>query len=192
MRVIAGQFRGRRLHSPKGRLVRPTLDRARETLFAILSHRVLDARFLDLYAGTGSVALEALSRGAKYACMVELRRTVADVLRRNIADCGVEEQTRVLVASLPGALYRLRDEEPFDIVFLDPPYDAPLALPTLQTIDSVPHLIADEGVVILQHDDAKPWSQGTATLECFCDRSAGRTRFAFLRKRATSDRRPSW
>jgi 16S rRNA (guanine966-N2)-methyltransferase len=126
-RIIAGRHRGRRLEVPAGLTVRPSAERLREALFSILEHRdppLLGARFLDLFAGSGAVGLEALSRGAARLVLVEADRTAASALRRNVEKLGETERARLIT----GDATRLpRAAEPFDIVYLDPPYAGDLA-----------------------------------------------------------------
>jgi 16S rRNA (guanine(966)-N(2))-methyltransferase RsmD len=119
MRVIAGEFRSRRLKSIPGLATRPTPDRLRETLFDILGSRVEGAVFLDAYAGTGAVGIEALSRGAARAIFIERSKGAEKVLRENLASLGVED--RALVAL--GTAASLMPHYQAGIVFLDPPYD---------------------------------------------------------------------
>lgn len=119
MRVIAGEFRSRRLKSIPGLATRPTPDRLRETLFNILGAQVAGAVFLDAYAGTGAVGIEALSRGAARAIFIERAKAAARVLRENLASLGIE--SRALVAI--GAAASLIAGYGAGIVFLDPPYD---------------------------------------------------------------------
>jgi 16S rRNA (guanine966-N2)-methyltransferase len=123
MRIVAGSHRGRRLKSPSGRSVRPTPDRVREALFAILNDRVPGARVLDLYAGSGAVGLEALSRGAVWVHFAEQAAAAQMVIRQNVATLAVEAYTRISGGRLPGALKRITPAEaPFDLIFADPPY----------------------------------------------------------------------
>lgn len=119
MRVIGGEFRSRRLKSVPGLATRPTPDRLRETLFNILGAQIEGAVFLDAYAGTGAVGIEALSRGAARAVFVERSRNAAKVLRENLAILGVEGRALVVVAP---TLSSIAAHEA-DIVFLDPPYE---------------------------------------------------------------------
>ncbi len=119
MRVIAGEFRSRRLKSIPGLATRPTPDRLRETLFDILGSQVVDAVFLDAYAGTGSVGIEALSRGARQAIFIERSRGAARVIRENLASLGIENRALVVTTSVASSLDRYQA----DIVFLDPPYE---------------------------------------------------------------------
>ena len=125
VRVIAGTLKGRRLQSPDGIQVRPTSDRLRETLFNILGHRVDSARVLDACAGTGALGIEALSRGAVEAVFVEAHPEAAALITSNLAHCHLEDQTVVVVDTLPGAATHAELAVPFDLILLDPPYDDP-------------------------------------------------------------------
>ena len=123
MRVIAGQWRGRRLVTPEGMATRPTADRVRETLFSMLASRLgsfEDLRVADLYAGSGALGLEALSRGAGFACFVERDPRAVAAIRSNVEALGAADRTRILTRSVEA----LPPSEPFDLVFADPPYEA--------------------------------------------------------------------
>lgn len=123
MRVIAGQFKGRRLFSPP-RGVRPALDQVKEAVFNILAPVVEGAAVLDLFAGTGSIGIEALSRGARSCTFVESQKEVAEVLRRNLERCRIEENVEVLTVPVERALPILKKRgERYDLLFVDPPYD---------------------------------------------------------------------
>jgi len=121
VRIISGAARGRRLAAPPGSGTRPTADRAREGLFNVVMTDVKDARWLDLYAGSGAVGLEALSRGAAEAVLVESNPRAASVIRENIARVGLPGAR--LVAA-PVERYLAGEPRPFDVVFADPPYAA--------------------------------------------------------------------
>jgi 16S rRNA (guanine(966)-N(2))-methyltransferase RsmD len=118
MRVIGGEFRSRRLKSIPGDATRPTPDRLRETLFDILALRIRGATFLDAYAGTGAVGIEALSRGAAHAFFVEKNRAAVETIRENLASLKLEPRATVVKGAVLMALLRY----PAEIVFLDPPY----------------------------------------------------------------------
>ena len=151
MRIIAGTARGRTLQSLRGHALRPTMDRVRESVFGVLTPRLEGARFLDLFAGAGTVGLEALSRGAAEAVFVESHRPAGHVIRENAARCGVAERARVIVAPVPRGLARLRQEAcRFDLVFLDPPYDRDEARATLARLAEWPELLEPGGVVVCQ------------------------------------------
>jgi 16S rRNA (guanine966-N2)-methyltransferase len=119
MRIIAGEFRSRRIKSLPGANTRPTPDRLRETLFDILQTRIAGATFLDGYAGTGAVGIEALSRGATHAWFLEKNRAALEVIRDNIASLGIERRAIVV----PGPVVLTIANHSAHIVFLDPPYD---------------------------------------------------------------------
>jgi 16S rRNA (guanine(966)-N(2))-methyltransferase RsmD len=119
MRVIAGEFRSRRLKSIPGDATRPTPERLRETLFNILARRIEGATFLDAYAGTGAVGIEALSRGARHAFFLERNRHALEIIRENLASLALERRATVVAGPVLVTMARTAA----DIVFLDPPYD---------------------------------------------------------------------
>lgn len=120
MRVIAGTAGGRRLVAPRGSATRPTADRVREAVFSSLQPRLRGARVLDLFAGSGAMAIEALSRGAAEATLVETSRPALDAIRANLITADVADRATVVASALPGALLRVLG--PFDVLLLDPPY----------------------------------------------------------------------
>ena len=122
MRVIAGTQKGRRLHGPKGPGLRPTADRVKEALFSILGSRVAGARFLDLYAGTGAIGIEALSRGASSVTFVESNPSAGCILKTNLAACGLEADANLFLSQAETFLRSARTgTAAFDIIFADPP-----------------------------------------------------------------------
>jgi 16S rRNA (guanine966-N2)-methyltransferase len=146
MRVIAGTHRGRELTAPKGRDTRPTSDRVREALFSILGDRVADARVLDLYAGSGALAIEALSRGAAQATLVDSSKAAIEAIRRNLEALEMEAEVTAQTASR--FLERARkNARQYDLVFLDPPYRHASTLGRVLTAALVPVLAADARVV---------------------------------------------
>jgi 16S rRNA (guanine966-N2)-methyltransferase len=149
MRIIAGTYRSRVLEAPAGMATRPTSDRLRETLFNVLAPRLEGAAFLDLYAGSGAVGLEALSRGAARVDCVERAQPALQALRANLNRLGV----RVGVHTVSVAAYLKRAQGPFDVVFLDPPYDAAEEYTTtLGTLSGAAQsLLAEGAVVIAEH-----------------------------------------
>ena len=147
MRVIAGTHKGRRLKTPDWEGLRPTSDKLRETLFNILAPRIAGARVLDAYAGTGALGIEALSRGAAAVTFVEQDRRVQALIEANLAQCRIDTGYTVLRTSAARAADLLQGEPPFDIVLMDPPYDA-AAGPALADVEP---LVAPAGVVVLEH-----------------------------------------
>lgn len=153
MRIIAGSAKGRKLLSPPVRPrspIRPTSDRAREALFSIIGRQVQGAKVADLFAGTGAFALEALSRGASFAVLVDYSPVAVALIRKNAENCGFEPQVSVLKRDLSRGLAFLEKAEPpflFDIVFLDPPYGMDFQEKTLGEIAAGTLLAADALVI---------------------------------------------
>jgi 16S rRNA (guanine(966)-N(2))-methyltransferase RsmD len=155
MRVIAGEFRSRRLKSIPGASTRPTPDRLRETLFDILTPKIAGATFLDGYAGTGAVGIEALSRGAAHAWFLERNRAALEVIRENLASLGLEARATVVTGRAALTIPRYRA----DIVFLDPPYEL-----DREYADAMGALVeSPPALTIVQHSArlTLPESQGT-------------------------------
>lgn len=149
MRIIAGSRRSMPLKAPKGTDTRPTQDRTKETLFNILRDDVYDARFLDLFAGSGAVALEALSRGARYAVIVENAREAICCIRQNISFTRFEDCAELMECDVLTALKRLEGQPPFDIIFMDPPYRLGIE-PQVMGILSESGYVTEDTVVIVE------------------------------------------
>ncbi len=188
MRITGGQCGGHRLRMPTRGAVRPTQDRVREALFSILASRVPDARFLDLFAGSGSVGLEAASRGAAFVCWVERSRRVLPVLRAN-AECvqvrlrpgagGGLTEGRVVCTTAMAFLRAQRGADPFDIVFADPPYrDDVAASQALAEAARASGALAPGGVFILEQDAGRAASPCEGW-EIEDERVYGQTRLVF-------------
>ncbi len=149
MRIIAGEFRGRRLHAPKSDRIRPTGDRVREAVFSIIASAIPDARVLDLFAGTGAMGLEALSRGAAQCVFVDQGVEAARLIRENIELCGASDYSFLVQDAVPSALRRLAEKgEFFDLIFMDPPYGKGLVEKTLEIVGAVS---TAETLVLAEH-----------------------------------------
>lgn len=144
MRIIAGTARSRRLVAPKGQTTRPMADRMRESVFSSIAGVIADSRVLDLYAGTGSMGLEALSRGAAEATFVELDRNALDALRANVESLGLGG--RIVADDVDRFLRRTAGQ--FDLAFVDPPYAVPLAS-LVETMTRLAPLLTSGAVVIV-------------------------------------------
>jgi 16S rRNA (guanine966-N2)-methyltransferase len=158
MRISAGEHRGRRLQSPKGAKTRPTSDLLRQALFNVLGARIQGARVLDLFAGTGAVGLEALSRGAASVTFVEADRRAVASLQANLAALKLTERARVLAGNALQTPARLQAAgETFDCIFLDPPYAGDLAIRCIETLADG-RLLSDNGALVTQafHKTALP------------------------------------
>ncbi len=151
MRIIGGKYKGRKLQHPSSSHIRPTTDRMRETLFNILSHGTgngfSDARILDIFAGTGALGLEALSRGAAHVTFVEKDRRSQEIIKKNIAELHAENITSLK----PIDAKKIKNfKTTFDYIFMDPPYYKSLIAPLLQTIESE-GLLQKDGIIIIEY-----------------------------------------
>ena len=157
MRVVGGRLRGRALVAPKSAAIRPTADRLRESLFNILMHAygdpVTDARVLDLFAGTGALGLEALSRGAAFALLVDDAAEARALMRDNVATLGLGGVSRIFRRDATG-LGEAHPVEPFSLAFLDPPYGQGLAERALASARAGKWLLPDALVVVEEAADA--------------------------------------
>ena len=147
MRVIAGAFKGRHLKAPTWDGLRPTSDKLRETLFNIVAARIEGARVLDGYAGTGAVGIEALSRGAAHVTFIETNRRAVALIEANLALCGVERGYTIHPGDVASVLRRLPADAAFDLVLLDPPYDADTVT---QALEAAAAVLAPDGVLVLE------------------------------------------
>lgn len=177
-RIIAGELGGRRIQVPP-RGTRPTSDRAREALFSVLEHRALltGARVLDLYAGSGALGLEALSRGARRVVMVESARTAAAICRRNAAKLGVSGRVEVVTATVERYLERTEPGEKFDLALLDPPYEVTEIGPVLTALART--WLAPGAVVVVERALRVPELVWPSPLEGTHTRTYGQSAFWF-------------
>jgi 16S rRNA (guanine966-N2)-methyltransferase len=168
MRVIAGEFRSRVLQAPRGTVTRPTSDRLRETLFNVLGPRVDGSRFVDLYAGSGAVGIEAISRGAEFVWFAESARPAVAAIRANLAALkiagGFAIEDRSVAKMLNALVEKARAAE---IVFLDPPYeDAEAYEETLKFLArNHATVLADGAVVVAEHSSKRPLEPRYSVLE---------------------------
>jgi len=182
LRIIAGLARGRKLLAPGarfGKLVRPTSDRAREAIFNILGTRVAGAAVLDLFAGTGALGLEALSRGAELAVFVEGDRAVLELLGKNASICGFADRSILLRRDLGHGLAFLgavRPERGFDLVFLDPPYGRKIAHSLLDSL-SCGQYLSGRAVVVVEDAALEQYPEVAGALRCFDRRRYGEAGF---------------
>ena len=178
MRIIAGQFRGRPLQTPEGSATRPTADRVREALFSMLASRIGSfegLRVADLYAGSGALGLEALSRGAGHATFVENDSKAQGAIKANAAKLGVGDRVRLI----GGSATSLPRSEPFDLVFADPPYAPGSGSAVVKAIADADWL-APGGWLSVETDRREPVEAGDFRVDT--DREIGRARITLLRR----------
>jgi 16S rRNA (guanine966-N2)-methyltransferase len=157
IRVSSGKHKGRSVDSPpRGKQIRPTTSLMRESIFNKFQMRLPNCRFLDLFAGSGIMSLEALSRGAAFALAIELDPDQCRVIRKNFAHIGLTEQeVKVVPCDAKGLMQKVCKEEAFDLVFMDPPYGFK-ALPTLVTLCQSNGWLKPDGVIIVEHGSRDP------------------------------------
>ena len=181
MRVIAGAFKGRRLKTPSWDGLRPSSDKLRETLFNILAPRVEGARVLDGYAGTGAIGIEALSRGAAHVTFVDHDRRAASLIAANLALCGVKQRYTIECGDVASVLRHLPTDAAFDLILLDPPYDAATDMMT-QALETAAGRMAAGACLVLErasrHEPAVP-----AVLQRVRDVVSGDSTLPFLARR---------
>jgi 16S rRNA (guanine966-N2)-methyltransferase len=180
MRVIAGSAKGHRLVAPAGHRVRPALDKVKGAIFNIL-YDVQGARVLDLFAGSGAVGIEALSRGASEAVFVEEWEAAVASIRRNLDHCKLSAHARILKMSVAKGIRLLeRQAQPFDLIFVDPPYLKDLVHPTLALL-ATSSLLAAHTLIVVEHHPKEPIADppGLALTD---SRKYGQTLISFLQR----------
>lgn len=157
LRIIAGEYGGRLINAPDGRTTHPMGDRVRMALFNIIGEEIVDARVLDAFAGTGSLGIEALSRGAAAATFVERDRVAQKILSENIKNLGLDEQTKIVRAPLASWLNTTEGEEKYDIIFADPPYHDE----QFSTVQKLFGLLKPGALMVLSHTGRREVPQQT-------------------------------
>ena len=191
MRVIAGTYRSRILRSLKGLELRPTSDRLRETLFNVLGPDIVGSRFIDLFAGTGAIGIEALSRGASEVIFIENHKPAATLIRRNLESLGIRKGAMVLPTDAIRGLGKLAPVEKnktsqYNYVFLDPPYAA--AADYARVLESLGwgSLLAPGGLVIAEHRRSFELPEVAGALHCYRVLKQGDAALSFYRRAAAA------
>lgn len=182
MRIIAGRSKGRVLETIKGINTRPTSDRVKESMFSIIQGNIEGSVVLDLFAGTGNLGLEALSRGASKAVFIDKDIKAIQAIKRNSQNLGYEAQSEVYRNDARRALTELRKRDiVFNIIFIDPPYMKCYEETLLSLIDDL-DILHREGIIIMEHDIKTSLSQRVANLHCYDKRKYGGTGLSLYRK----------
>lgn len=183
MRVIAGEFKARKLASLKGRKIRPTSDRIREALFSILSVKIENALVLDLFAGTGALGIEALSRGAFKTVFIDNSKESIQIINKNIEVCGIKERTEVILHDASNILSsKIFLSRKFDIIFMDPPYDKGLIGNIFENVGLL-NVINDDSIIIAEHSIRENDLEKVAGFDLYDKRTYGETLISFFRKK---------
>ncbi len=187
IKIIGGNARGRRLRTPKGRSLRPTSALVKEALFDILPRDLSGFKVLDLFAGTGNLTIEALSRGAATAILVDSSAESLRTMRKNLEGLGLNDRTEIWNLNVFRALRALaRKRECFDLVFLDPPYDRHLVETTLRCV-AKNNLVAESGLLIAEHSVRESIAARYTPLTLRDQRRYGKTLLSFFEISAQSN-----
>ena len=180
MRIISGTSRGRKLSTMRGRALRPTSDRVKESIFNILGGEIEGKVILDLFAGTGNLGIEALSRGARRAIFVEKGKDALKVVQRNLLQCGFLEQSEIIPGEVNQAIGFLQERgESFDLILMDPPYEKGWVQKTLDRLISNP--IHHEGsIMVIEHSRRESLPEKIEGLHIIRHRKIGDTVVSFL------------
>lgn len=183
MRIIGGEWRGRRLYAPEGMDTRPTSDKVREALFSIVQAHVWDAQTLDLFAGSGALSLEALSRGASFAVMIDSSRKAASAIRRNVELCGAEERVKVCSCEWQAAVSLLRGRQ-FSLIFMDPPYRMVNAYREASDRLLSEKMLTDDALIVMEHSREAKLPELDEAFELYDVRRYGDTCLSLVRQRS--------
>lgn len=163
MRVISGSARGKQLLAVPGDATRPTIDRVKESLFSAIQMRIMGATVLDLFAGTGQLGIEALSRGAKFADFVDNSKAARDVITKNITGARLTERSKVHAGDFSGFVSSAQKQK-YDIIFLDPPYGGTLLENALNVIERF-DILSINGIIICESASDDKWKTSFETLK---------------------------
>lgn len=186
MRIITGSARGTKLFSLEGDATRPTSERAKEALFSMIQFEIEGRRVLDLYAGSGQLGLEALSRGAAYCMFVDQSPEAIAIVKKNIEKTKMGDCCRTIISDACNYVRKIGDREKYNIVFVDPPYASGLIVPTLERLIAS-DILAEGGLVFCETDKEEPFENAQHIFEHFTMRkngSYGKIKMFLLEKRA--------
>jgi 16S rRNA (guanine(966)-N(2))-methyltransferase RsmD len=181
MRIITGISKGRKLATLKNNIIRPTSDRVKESIFNILGEEVEGKTVLDLFAGTGNLGIEALSRGAKSVLFVEKGRQALRLIKKNLSQCGMEGQSEILPKDAYRAIGILQQRgKSFDLILIDPPYEQGLIQKTLKKLNPE-GIYHKDSILVLEHDRREPLPDVTGRWNLIRQRRIGDTVISFLK-----------
>jgi len=187
MRVVSGIAKGHKLRSLQGLATRPTTDKVKESLFNIIASIVPGAYVLDLFAGTGSLGIEALSRGSEFAVFVDKNPAAVKVIKENLIHTKLGDHAHVFCADYNRYIHHIYDNErKFDIIFLDPPYCKDFIIPALEGI-STKQLLARDGMIVIERDKEDNIPEKVLDLSVIRNKDYGRTVLTFMKQSCSSE-----
>ena len=151
MRIISGKARGTKLYTLEGENTRPTLDRVKESIFNIIQNEIEGAKILDLFAGSGAIGLEFLSRGAEKAILCDKSKEAINIIKKNVEKTHMEQHTQIFNTDFESCLEKVKNEQ-FDIIYLDPPYETDYIQKSLEKIIQL-NITKEESLIIIETDD---------------------------------------
>ena len=180
MRIISGKARGTKLYTLEGTNTRPTLDRVKESIYNIIQHEIEGATVLDLFAGSGAIGLECLSRGAKKAILCDKSKEAVEIIKRNIEKTHMEECAKIVNTDFETCLEKLKNEQ-FDIIYIDPPYATDYIFKSLKKIKEI-GIAKEESIIIIETDDEQRILKdiGNIEIKIVDKRKYGRATIIFL------------
>ena len=187
MRIIAGSARGRKILSPVGMGTRPTLDRIKEAMFNIIQSRVRSAIVVDMFSGTGSLGLEAASRGATKCYLIDMGDTTFEMLQNNVNNLKFNDKCQCLKGDTYKYMEQFANEGiVFDLIFIDPPYAKDMIPPAIEII-SKNNLLSKEGLIVCKIDSSEEIYQGNCIIHLSDSRKYGNTTVLFYKYKETND-----
>jgi 16S rRNA (guanine966-N2)-methyltransferase len=180
MRIISGSSKGKKLFTPKQTSLRPTSDRVKESLFNILGEEISGKAVLDLFAGTGNLGIEALSRGARRVTFVENTREAYRLIERNLLSCQMGDRSEILLKEVDRGLRLLHAKgECFDLIFMDPPYEKGLIRKTMEILGTM-KIYHEDSILVIEHNRREPLPDLSGSWSLIRQRKIGDTMISFL------------
>ena len=185
MRIISGSAKGTKLNTISEKITRPTLDRVKEPLFSIIQNRILNSKVLDLFAGSGALGLEALSRGAEIAYLCDKSHKAIDIIEKNAEKTNLINKSVIIHNDYTRTIEKMKETK-FDIIFIDPPYNENIAVKSVELIIDN-KILAENGIIILETDDANRELnelKNINNIQIYDNRSYGRVTLLFISERS--------
>jgi len=183
VRIIAGTARGTKLDTIEGLNTRPTTDRVKENIFNMIQFEITGERVLDLFAGSGALGIEAASRGASEVILVESSVKCAKIIQSNIDKTRMNDKIRLFMKPVEQVLTSYKDQEPFHIIFMDPPYDKGFVIPTIESI-SDSNLLDETGMIVLEHRSDEVIPNDIKDFELSRTKKYGNTAISIFRRKS--------
>ena len=182
MRIISGKARGTKLYTLEGDITRPTLDRVKESIFNIIQNRIKDSIFLDLFAGSGAMGLEAASRGAKKAILCDKNKNAMQIIKRNIEKTHLEQNVQTYLDDYENVL-KTKIKEKLDIIYIDPPYNSNFAINSIKIILEK-NLVTKDSIIMIETDRKNEIEEELKNIEIEIvdERKYGKAEIIFIRK----------